>query len=110
MIEQTVLDYLKSKGINAFMERNNEIKGDFILIEKVGGGEENHIQNSTLAIQSFSNTLYKTAILNEKVKEIMQQIVELDEVSRCSLNSDYNYTIPNTKEYRYQAVFDLTHY
>lgn len=110
MIEQTVLNYLKSKGINAFMERNNEIKGDFVLIEKVGGGEKNYIQNSTFAIQSFSDSLYNAAVLNEKVKEIMQQIIELDEVSKCSLNSDYNYTNPNTKEYRYQAVFELTHY
>lgn len=92
------------------MERNNGIKGDFVLIEKTGGGEENHIKNSTLAIQSFSDSLYNTALLNEKIKELMKQIIELDEVSKCSLNSDYNYTIPNTKEYRYQAIFDLVHY
>lgn len=110
MIEKIVLDYLKSKSINAYMERNNGIKGDFVLIEKTGGGEENHIKNSTLAIQSFSNSLYNTALLNEKIKELMKQIIELDEVSKCSLNSDYNYTIPNTKEYRYQAIFDLVHY
>ena len=110
MIEKIVLDYLKSKNINAYMERNNGIKGDFVLIEKTGGGEENHIKNSTLAIQSFSDSLNNTALLNEKIKELMKQIIELDEVSKCSLNSDYNYTIPNTKEYRYQAIFDLVHY
>lgn len=110
MIEKIVLDYLKSKSINAYMERNNGIKGDFVLIEKTGGGEENHIKNSTLAIQSFSDSLYNAALLNEKIKELMKQIIELDEVSKCSLNSDYNYTIPNTKEYRYQAIFDLVHY
>lgn len=110
MIEKIVLDYLKSKNINAYMERNNGIKGDFVLIEKTGSGEENHIKNSTLAIQSFSDSLYNTALLNEKIKELMKQIIELDEVSKCSLNSDYNYTIPNTKEYRYQAIFDLVHY
>ena len=92
------------------MERNNGIKGDFVLIEKTGSGEENHIKNSTLAVQSFSDSLYNTALLNEKIKELMKQIIELDEVSKCSLNSDYNYTIPNTKEYRYQAIFDLVHY
>jgi len=110
MIEKIVLDYLKSKSINAYMERNNGIKGDFVLIEKTGSGEENHIKNSTLAVQSFSDSLYNTALLNEKIKELMKQIIELDEVSKCSLNSDYNYTIPNTKEYRYQAIFDLVHY
>lgn len=110
MIEKVVLDYLKSKGFEAYMERNNEIEGDFILIEKTGSGEENHIKNSTLAIQSFSDSLYNTAALNEKVKETMKQIIELEEVCRCTLNSDYNYTLSNSKEYRYQAVFDLVHY
>ena len=74
MIEKIVLDYLKSKSINAYMERNNGIKGDFVLIEKTGGGEENHIKNSTLAIQSFSDSLYNTALLNEKIKELMKQM------------------------------------
>lgn len=83
---------------------------EYVLIEKTGSSSENHINNSTFAVQSYSNTLYNAAELNERVKEVMREIVELPEVTKCVINSDYNFTDTTTKEYRYQAVIELTHY
>ena len=40
----------------------------------------------------------------------MLQIIELSEITRVDLNSDYNFTDETTKQPRYQAVFDLVHY
>ena len=40
----------------------------------------------------------------------MEDLADLDEVSACRLNSDYNFTDTTTKHYRYQAVFDLVFY
>jgi hypothetical protein len=37
----------------------------------------------------------------------MQGLIERDEVTKVTLNSNYNFTDTTTKEYRYQAVFDL---
>jgi hypothetical protein len=48
--------------------------------------------------------------LNDQVKAAMENIVELDEVCACRLNSDYNFTDSTSKQYRYQAVFQVTHY
>lgn len=110
MIEEIVLKYLKSKGFRAFMEEPEDTKKEYILIEKTGGGVENHIKRATLAIQSFSASLYETAMLNEKVKETMEQIIELDDICSCDLNSDYNYPDTVRKRYRYQAVYDIVHY
>ena len=47
---------------------------------------------------------------NEKVKAAMKRIIEQDEISRSTLNSDYNFTDVITKKYRYQAVYDLKYY
>jgi hypothetical protein len=55
-------------------------------------------------------SLCGAALLNEKVKEKMEKITELDDICKCDLNSDYNYTDTNRKKYRYQAVFDIVHY
>lgn len=110
MIEEIVLKYLISKGLQVYAEKQDGIKGDFVLVEKTGSREVNHIKRATLTIQSYSDSMYNAAVLNEKVKETMKQIIELDKVSKCKLNSDYNYTKTNSKEYRYQAVFDLVHY
>lgn len=83
---------------------------EYVLIEKTGSSSADHINNSTFAVQSCSNTLYNAAELNERVKEVMREIVELPEVTKCVINSDYNFTDTTTKEYRYQAVIELTHY
>lgn len=70
----------------------------------------NYIDKAIIAIQSYSSSLYKAAVLNEKVKIIMKNIIEMDEISECELNSDYNYTDTSRKKYRYQAVYELTYY
>lgn len=112
MIEEIVLNYLNSKfnGI-CYMERpQDKPNGDYILIEKTGGSRVNYLDSCMIAIQAYSSTLYKTAQLNERVKDAMFDIIELDSIVRCHLNSDYNFTKANTKEYRYQSVYDITYY
>lgn len=110
MIEQIVLDYL-SRSFRAYMEVPEDFPGgDFVVIEKTGGGEADQIARSTIIVQSYGPTLYRAADLNRRVKIAMKGLTELPEISRASLNSDYNYTDTSTKRYRYQAVFDITHY
>ena len=111
MIEKTILDYLNNKlSESCYMEEPDE-KDRFILVEKTGSSLPNYVYSATFAIQSYATTLYEAAELNEKVKAAMLTIAdELNTVSKCSLNSDYNYTDTTKKRYRYQAVFDITHY
>ena len=111
MIEVKVKNYLEEKlEIPVRMEDDEDIDGKFILIEKTGGGQENYVKKATLAIQSFDLSLFEAAMINEKVKETMGNIIELDDISRCQLNSDYNYTDTKQKRYRYQAVYDIIYF
>lgn len=111
MIEKTIFDYMKEHAsVPAHMQRPESPSDAYILIEKTGSGRENHVDESTIAIQSYAKSLYAAAALNEEVKELMESILELDEISSVQLNSDYNFTEPARKQYRYQAVFDITHY
>lgn len=82
----------------------------YVVIEKTGSSELNHITDATVAIQSYGLTLFEAALLNKKVKEVMRDIVKLPQVSSCECNSDYNFTYTAMKAYRYQAVFILTYY
>ena len=111
MIEEVVLNYLlNDKHINAYAEKPKDPDARYVLIERTGGSVSNHIKSATFAIQSVADTLLKAALLNEEVKTAMEEIVKLDSIAGCSLNSDYNFTNTQTKEYRYQAVFNLTYY
>lgn len=111
MVEKIVKDYLQSSlGIPVRLEEEDDLGNEYALIEKTGSGKENHVESATLAVQSFSTSLYGAATLNERVKAAMEKIIELDDISKCELNSDYNYTDTNRKKYRYQAVFDIVYF
>ena len=112
MIEKTVLDCLKANDLTAYMEVPETFPtGDFCVVEKTGSSYNNKIFSATIAIQSYSDSLYGASQLNEVVKGIMlYNLLEEDEIGSVDLNSDYNYTDSETKRYRYQAVYDITHY
>lgn len=111
MIEKIVLDYLSAQiGYPCYMEVPDQPDEEYVVISKTGSNRENHIDRATLAIKSCSRkSLLRAAEINEEVKAAMDGIVELPDVSRSALNSDYNYTDTDTKTYRYQAVYDLTY-
>lgn len=114
MIELTVLNYLKT-ALDVPVSMEKPTTGtEYVLIEKTSGARENFINEATFAIKSISNSLYDAASLNEEVKKAMigdgstsYGIIENTEISKCTLNTDYNYTDTTTKSYRYQAIFDL---
>ncbi len=109
MIEKIILDYL-SKNLSAPVSMEvQQGQTDFVVIEKTGSSTDNHIYSATIAVQSYGGTMYKAAELNEKVKAAMERLIELDSVSKCELNTDYNFTDTDKKQYRYQAVFDVVY-
>jgi hypothetical protein len=111
MIETTILNYLTSNlTVPAYMEEPEDPPETYVLVEKMGSSEDNHIESATFIVQSYADSLYNAAVLNEAVKAAMRSSVTLSSISRCKLNSDYNFTDTQTKRYRYQAVFDITYY
>jgi hypothetical protein len=115
MIELTVYNYLKSAlNVDVYMSEPKNQRPEnpqtFVLIEKTGSGKTDHICEATIAVQSYAPTVYEAALLNERVKTAMENIITVDSVTGCKLNSDYVYTRESTKQPRYQAVFDLYHY
>lgn len=111
MIEEIVLNYL-SAGLDApvGMEVPRQPASRFVVLEKTGSGRADHIGTATLAVQSYGATLLEAARLNEQVKCVMETLTDLDEICSVELNTDYNFTDTASKRYRYQAVFDVTHY
>lgn len=112
MIELTVLNYLKGALPDVLV--TSEIRqgmGDkFVSLEKTGSGMSDRLPSATIAVQSWGQSLYDAMLLNERVKDAMFDLPSVKEVTKCSLNSDYNYTDTTTKHPRYQAVFDVVHY
>lgn len=110
MIEKIMLDYLSANlTVPVFMEEPTEDLAAYVLIEKTGSSQTNHIPTATLAFQSYGASLYDAATLNETVKQVVNDAIQLDTISSVRLNSDYNFTDTTTKKYRYQALFVVTY-
>lgn len=111
MIELIVKNYLSTKlEIPIVFEHQKNLPKRFILIQKTSGSRENFLNSSTIAIQSYAESMFESAKLNEKIKNLMYDLITVDEVSSVDLNSDYNFTDTETKQYRYQAIFDIHYY
>ena len=110
MIEETILKYLNNNlSVPVFLERDKK-SVEFVLIEKTSSSKRNHVTDATFVFQSYAPSLYQAAKLNEEVKSVVEKMIEIDEISSIKLNSDYNFTDTQTKNYRYQAVFDINYY
>lgn len=112
MIEKVILDYLNSQlSVAAYMEMpESDDSGSFVVIERTSSRTENHVYESTFAFQSYAPSLYDAASLNAHVEAAVESLVTLNEVSAARLNSSYNFTDTATHQYRYQCVYDITHY
>lgn len=111
MIELIILNYLKNTlTVPVGLERPEPLPSRFVMLEKTGSGRSNHLKTSTFAFQSYAETLHETVLLNQKVMEAVDSLIELDAIGSVRLNSDYNFTDTTTKRYRYQAVYDIAHY
>ena len=111
MIEKTVIDFLNEC---LHVPVSGEVPADppetFVTVEKTGVGVSNHIFSAQLSTQSWAESQADAAALNEAVKTAMSDLTQLDEVSRCHLDSDFNDTDTTRKKNRYQAIFRVVHY
>lgn len=111
MIETALIKYLNDNlDVEAYAEYPKTAPVQFVLLEKTGSSSRNMITSATIAIQSYADTLIDAMKLNEVVKKVMDGLWENDDIIKCELNTDYNFTDTQTRKYRYQAVYDITFY
>lgn len=111
MIEIITKKYLDNHlPVPTFTEKPTDKPKRFVVIDKIGGSKSNHLPSATIAFQSYAESKYEAAKLNEELKDVVERMVELNEIRGITLNSDYNFTDTTTKEYRYQAVYDIRYY
>ncbi|NQI84086.1 hypothetical protein HO589_01815 [Streptococcus suis] len=111
MIEVITLNFLTEHlSVPVYTEHQTQMPDHFVIFEKTSGGKRNHLNQATLAIQSYGQSLEEASFLNEEVKKVVEKMVELPVISKVELNSDYNFTDTETKRYRYQAVVDFIYF
>lgn len=110
MIAKDLLDYLnEALSVGVYMESPEELT-NYVLLDQTGSSRNDHIVTTTIAVQSYGSSLYEAMVLNETIKTAMEGFAQLANVTRVELDTDYNFTNTATKQYRWQAVYNITHY
>lgn len=113
MIESTILSFLENAGLDAplYMEIPEDPPMEFYILENTGQSMRDHVRTTTMAVQSYAQSMERAADLAYEIDEIiLETLQELDDVAGVRLNSLYNFTDQSTKQYRYQGVYIITHY
>ncbi|MGS5996208.1 hypothetical protein ACVF0H_09045, partial [Streptococcus pyogenes] len=75
MIEVIIKKYLDEHlDVPSFFEHQKDEPARFIILEKTSGAKQNHLLSSTFAFQSYAESLYEAALLNDKVKQVIEQL------------------------------------
>lgn len=111
-MEEKILNFLKDRGFTCYMEEPVKKPSEYVLVEKTGSSDAGDgLYSSLYAFRSYSTSMYKASRLDDKVKAAVFGMPQnIPGITDATLNSDYNYTDTETKRYRYQAVFEITHF
>lgn len=111
MIEILIRDFLEQMlSVPVFMEFPEKPPDRFIVLKKGDTTRENWLETTAFIPESYENTMMDAAKLNKLVKAAMDSLTDLPEISAAKLATDYPAFDEKNKRYRYQAVYNVTHY
>jgi len=109
MIETTLLSYLKQEleTNHVYMEMPSPIPKEFVTLEIKDRKKTDHIEAITIELMSYADSMYKAALLDEKVRDSMDCAATLDEVMSSKCGGGNNSTDTTNKKYRYRSYYNL---
>lgn len=111
MIEIIVRDYLEQMlSVPVFMEFPENPPDRFVILKKGDTTRDNWLETAEFIPESYETSMMDAAKLNQRVKDAMDALTELDNISASDLAADYPAFDEKNKRHRYQAVYNVTYY
>ena len=119
-VEEIVIGYLSGADIagiggNVYAEKPLGDVRDYLLVSRSGGSERNFIRRYLVHTdvhvkrdEEDGGTKSRALAIHEAVTDAMRHLADTCPVYGCHKESDYEATMPGTKEYRYQALWVIT--
>lgn len=113
-IEELVIDYLTRQnipgiGLAVYAETPVDPPENYVLIQRSNGSMANYLRDFSIYTETVSRKdKLMAARLHETVIEAMLRMPDIENIFRCNLNSDYDATRAEKKDYRYQALWQIT--
>lgn len=111
MIEATLIDYLATEleSDNVYAEVPLDPPVSFVIVERTGGARTDRIWSSTVALQSYGESLASAAALNEAVISALDSLPGNGSVSGFRITGSYPYPDTVRQRPRYQTVVIFYH-
>lgn len=119
-VEEIIIHYLVEQNVpgiedRVYMERPEEREDTYVLVRRAGGSERDFIRDyiiytDTCVRRDEENGLTKALAmaLHESVVETMKRLPDSTSLYRCRKYSDYESTMTDTKEYRFQVMWSIS--
>ncbi len=110
-IESKVIEYLSDAfpSIPEYGEVPQDRPNLMLVVDTTGEAIANLVPTSSVVVDSDAESKASASVLNDAVIDMMMQMTAVEGVSAVSLNSSYSDTDTASKEYRYGALFEITH-
>ena len=118
--EEIMINYLTENaiagiGTHIYAEKPVDQEDAYILIRRTGGSERDYIRSYLMITEvcvrrdeeNGLTKLYAAEIFEELLQK-MRSIADTTALYGCHKNSDYDATDPESKEYRYQALWEIS--
>lgn len=110
-IEEFVILFLSGRlSVPVSGDVPSPVPESFVTVEKTGSERSNLINSATIAVQSWAASRAAAADLCAQVESVMDSLSAEPEISRCAIDTSYNFPDQARNKPRYQAVFSITHY
>lgn len=117
MIEKIVIDYLSERqDVPVYGEVPENKPQRFIVVDKIDSGRRNHIKTASIRVRSYEESMFKAAVLDDAVKDILLGddesigIIEIDDVTKAEDAGSSNDMDTQTKSYRYTSIYNFFYY
>lgn len=111
MIELIVKSFMESRlQVPLYLEYPENPPESFVILKKGDSVRENLLDSAMLVVDSYGPSLLAAAQLNEQVKIILDDLIQLNIINNSQRGGDYPAFDTKNKRHRYKAVQNITHY
>lgn len=112
MIEVTLKEYIEPLiGVPVYMEKPVKAPAEYILISRGSHSIRNVVkEESDVTVRSYSTSKYGASAMNDRTRDLIMHAPNYClNVFKVRLQTDYDYTDPDKKEYIWASVYDITY-
>lgn len=112
MIDIILHDYIESElqTVPIFMEQPSTPPDEYVILRMMDVGRRNKIDAATFEVLIRAKSLYQTALLRDRVKEILFNAIKLDSISSSELGGGQLQVETANHVYQAQLIFNFYFY